>query len=121
MLIKILFTLAVVVLVVAVVRFRQRPAVAPESVAKNSTTNVWVRNFAIGVLVVMLSGAVLLFYLHWREGHQLMQVRIIDSNSGRISEYQVYRKQLGERHFKTQDGRQVSLAETERMEVSLLP
>jgi len=41
--------------------------------------------------------------------------------SGRVSEYEVYRGRLGERSFETVDGRQVRLAETERLEVATSP
>lgn len=123
MITKLLFTLAVIALVVFLVKFRQRPASAPSPapVARKRPDTRLVRTIAIVTLAVMLTGTLVMVYLGWRDSHQLLQVKVIDSRSGRVSEYEVYRGRLGERSFETVDGRQVRLAETERMEVAAAP
>ncbi len=115
MLTKIVFTLAVIGLVILVVRFRGRPARAPAPQKKPGSP--WVKGLALGVVGIMLAGSALTLWLFWRDAHQVMQVRIIDSRSGRVSEYQAYRGSVQEHSFETVDGRQVHLAATERMEV----
>lgn len=117
MLTKILFTLAVIGLVVVVVRFRGRPARTPAPRSEKKVGKPWMKALAISVIVLMLVGTAVIIYLNWRDSHQIMQVQVVDASSGRVSEYQVYRGQLQERRFVTLDGRQVQLAETERLEV----
>ncbi|WP_456404826.1 hypothetical protein [Thiolapillus sp.] len=121
MLTKILFTLAVIGLVIAVVKFRGRPARAPLPRTEKKAGKPWIKALAVSTIILMLVATVVIVYLHWRDSHQVMQVQVIDSRSGRISEYQVYRGQLQERRFVTLDGRQVQLAETERLEVAAAP
>ncbi|WP_456379992.1 hypothetical protein [Thiolapillus sp.] len=125
MLTKILFTLAVIGLVIAVVKFRSRPARAPvRAPAPQPAKKLekrWLKALAISVVVLMLAGTAVIIYLNWRDSHQILQVQVIDSRSGRVSDYQVYRGQLQERRFITLDGRQVQLAETERLEVAATP
>ena len=120
---KLIFTLAVIALVVFLVKFRQRPASAPipAPVSRQKPDTRLIRTIAIATLVVMLTGSLVMVYLSWRDSHQLLQVKVIDSRSGRVSEYEVYRGRLGERSFETVDGRQVRLAETERLEVATTP
>ena len=117
MLTKIVFTLAVIGLVILVVRFRGRPARSPVQAPQKRSRSPWVKGLALSVIGVMIAGSALTLWLFWRDAHQVMQVRVIDSRSGRVSEYQAYRGSLGEHSFETLDGRQVHLAATERMEV----
>ncbi len=121
MLTKILFTLAVIGLVFATVRFRGRPARAPAPPPKKPAGKPWIKALAVSVIVLMLVGTAVIIYLNWRDSHQVLQVQVIDSRSGRVSNYQVYRGELQERRFVTLDGRQVRLAETERLEVAAAP
>ncbi len=121
MLTKILFTLAVIGLVIAMVRFRDRPARTPARHPPKQLGKRWPKVLAISVVMLMLAGTAVIIYLNWRDSHQILQVQVIDSRSGRVSDYQVYRGQLQERRFVTLDGRQVQLAETERLEVAAPP
>jgi heme/copper-type cytochrome/quinol oxidase subunit 2 len=121
MITKLLFTLAVIALVVFLVKFRQRPVPARAVVAPRRPNLRLIRTIAIATVVVMFAAILVTVYLGWRDSHQLLQVRVIDSRSGRVSEYEVYRGHLGERSFETVDGRQVRLAETERLEVATAP
>ena len=121
MLTKILFTLAVIAVVFAMVRFRDRPARRPAPLPVKKTGRPWIKVLAIAVIVLMLAGTAVIIYLNWRDSHQIMQVQVIDSGSGRVSNYKVYRGELQERRFVTVNGRQVQLAETERLEVAAAP
>ena len=121
MLTKILFTLGVVALVIALVRFRDRPARRPDTPKAMPPRLPWVRPLAVAVVAVMLLASVVAVYLQWRDSHQVMQVQVIDSGTGRRSTYRVYRGELQERRFVTLDGRVVQLAETERLEVKVAP
>jgi len=121
MLTKILFTLAVIGLVIVMVRFRDRPARATVPRTEKAAGKPWIKALAASVIILMLVATMVFVYLNWRDSHQIMQVQVIDSRSGRVSEYRVYRGQLQERRFITSDGRQVQLAETERLEVAAAP
>lgn len=121
MLTKLIFTLAVIALVVFLVKFRQRPVPAARPPQGKAAGTRLVRTVAIVTLVVMLGGSLVMLYLYWRDSHQLLQVKVIDARSGRVSTYEVYRGRLEERSFETVDGRQVRLAETERLEVVKVP
>ncbi|HIE54384.1 MAG TPA: hypothetical protein EYP90_04250 [Chromatiaceae bacterium] len=121
MLTKIIFTLAVIALVVFLVKFRQRPVPGPQPAKGKASSSRLLRMAGVVTLAVMLGGSLVMIYLYWRDSHQLLRVRVIDSSSGRATTYEVYRGRLEERSFETVDGRQVRLAETERLEVVKVP
>ena len=68
----------------------------------------------------MVAGAAFYLYLDWRGASEIVQVRVIDAGTGKSSEYEVYRGEIEDRSFRTIDGRRVILAETERMETSVI-
>ena len=83
MLTKILFTLAVVVIVGLVFRHKQAPKVAAKEAAEvtNSSKQTAIEAktviYAILGLIVMLSA--LLFVLHWQDEHEIINIRVIDA------------------------------------------
>lgn len=121
MLSKILFTLAVIALVIVSVRFRNRTLRTPALVAEKPLGKPWIKLLAMAVISLMIVVSAVFLYLHWRDSSQIMQVNVIDSSTGRISHYQVYRGDLEESAFETVDGRYVRLAKTERLEVAVQP
>lgn len=122
MLTKILFTLAVVGLVVALVRFRRQRALQmrmpPRIVPSVSSQRLPIGWLATGVVVLMLAAAAVLLYDHWRDGNEVIHVRVVDAGSGHAVEYRAYRGDIDDREFVTVDGVRVRLAETERLETS---
>ena len=114
MLTKLLFTLAVVALVVGLVKVRRRPTPPPRPGRPAARRMAWL---VAGVVVaVMLGGTLLMLWLHWQDRHQVLQVSVIDAATGKVTHYRVRRGDLGERVFVTLDGRRVQLAETDRLE-----
>ena len=77
------------------------------------------RMAAITAVLLMLSGAALFLYQQWRDSTQVVTVRIINANNGRETDYQAYKGDVDGRSFKTVDGRLVTLAESERMELGI--
>lgn len=73
---------------------------------------------ATGAVVLMLTGAGLYLYHQWRDAYQVVEVRVIDTRSGQFAAYQVYKGDIDGRSFTTTDGRRVTLAEVERLEVA---
>jgi hypothetical protein len=121
---KILFTLAVILLVALIWRTRQpvRPVDASPRLInpRRSRRFEAFRYLAVGIVAVLLAASVYLLYDHWRERHEVVVVRVIDASSGRSSDYRVRRGDIGDRRFVTEDGREIVLAETERLETSTL-
>lgn len=72
---------------------------------------------AVGAAVLMLTGAGLYLYHQWRDAYQVVTVRVIDTRSDRVISYQAYKGDIDGRTFITTDGRVVSLAEVERLEI----
>ncbi len=59
-----------------------------------------------------------MFWLQWREANRVYTVRVIDTRSGEVRRYLVHRKGVQGRTFETIDGRRITLADVERMELS---
>ena len=74
-----------------------------------------VRASAYGLLVAMVSGSLLWLYWDWKAGRGVVSVQVINANTGAIVIYQARRADVAGRHFTTLDGRQVVLAEVERL------
>jgi hypothetical protein len=114
---KILLTAAVIAAAVLMLRLRTQRR-APEPEAAPRPRQRLVRWLAAAVVAVMLAAAVLMLYLEWRAGAEVVEVRVIDGRSGQVATYRALRGDIDERSFRTTDGRRVVLAETERLEMS---
>ncbi len=111
---KILFTLAIIGLVLWMVRHRPVPTMERASPAGDGRL---AKRIALTVLAVMVGGALLVGYWRWRHDRQILQVSVIDTTTGRVTLYRVPRNRFGGHSFVTVDGRRVQLAETDRLEV----
>lgn len=72
---------------------------------------------AAGAVLLMLTGAGLYLYHQWSDAYQVVTVRVIDTRSMQVTSYQAYKGDIDGRTFLTTDGRTVSLAEVERLEI----
>ncbi len=70
---------------------------------------------SLATLTLLVSAGV--YTWHWQQDHQIVTVRVINSHSGVMQRYQVYRADLEGRHFRTIDGVDIHLSDAERMEV----
>lgn len=75
------------------------------------------RWLALAAVALMLIGSAIFLYQAWRDMTEVLTVQVIDTRSGGVSEYQVYRSDLEGREFRTLQGRRIILAETERLEI----
>lgn len=118
MLLKILFTLAVILAVALIFRVknpRQKPA--PPQGVKNLTRNgVSSRVVVYSLLGLIVSISILIFALHWSKQHQIINIRVTDSQ-GTIINYQAYRKSIEGRRFTTLDDVKVTLGANDRIEI----
>jgi hypothetical protein len=115
---KILFTIAIIAGVVLLVRFRNRvpPRQAPAPAVPDETAQGfrWLALFAVALI---LAGSAFFIWQTWRDASEVLVLRVIDTRSGQVTEYRAYRSDVEDRVFRTLDGRRISLAETERLEV----
>ena len=65
---------------------------------------------------MVLVGAAL-YYFRWQDDHQLITVRLYSGDQADPASYEVYKYQLAERSFTTVDGRTITVAGSDRMEV----
>lgn len=80
--------------------------------------NLRLIKMAAAILVVlMVLGAGFYLYHQWQDAYQVVTVRVIDSRSGKEVTYQAYKGDVEGRTFLTTQGRQVTLAEVERLEL----
>lgn len=78
----------------------------------HSTTAIVGFIFA-GIVILSTAGVTWLRYQH---ANDVVRVEVVEPASGTRSVYQVRRKDLGEREFRTVDGRQISLGAGDRVE-----
>ncbi|MEE4638259.1 MAG: hypothetical protein V2J42_05935 [Wenzhouxiangella sp.] len=116
-----LITLLVALIVIVVARInrgreqaRARGDTGPadEEPWYQSTTAIVGFIFA-GIVILSTAGVTWLRYQH---ANEVVQVEVVEPSSGTRAVYQVRRKDLGEREFRTVDGREVSLASSDRVE-----
>lgn len=116
---KLLLTSLVIIGAIYALRLRQRrTAVVAAREPVGPVITPMVRWAAIGVIGLMLIGAGAYLYHQWSDSYQVVEVQVVDSRSGKSVSYRAYKGDIAERHFTTTEGRQVNLAEVERMEVS---
>jgi hypothetical protein len=86
--------------------------------AEPKRSNHWKwTGYTLAVLMILGSG--LFLYMQWQDQYRVVTVQVIDSLSGNQTEFRARRMDVGERGFMTLDGREVTVADTERIE--LLP
>ena len=121
MLTKVLLTLLVIVGAALVLRGRMegRPGVRREGARAPARPRppLHLRLLPYGLVLAALSIGAFFYWMEWKEEHRLFTVRVIDTRSGEVRTYPVYRNQVHGRGFETVDGRVVELADVERMEL----
>jgi len=116
---QLLLTAVVILVVFLVVRLRRGPRQAAGQPAPATGRRPSPQALAgWALLAVMVLGASGAFYLQWSEAHEVVTVEVVDGRSGERTRYQVYRKEVGDRSFRTVDGRRVSLGQADRMELT---
>jgi len=123
MLTKILLTTAVIVAVLLYLRTQSPAAAAPQPKEQemDPATLRRARNMATGVILLILIGVgSLVYYFKWVEEHQLVVVRVVNSATDSVATYTVFANKVEGRTFVTKDGRTITLADVERMEVQPL-
>ncbi|MFP4207370.1 MAG: hypothetical protein ACLFSC_01850 [Wenzhouxiangella sp.] len=116
-----LITVLVALIVIIVARAKrageERRASGPAAAADEepwyqSTTAIIGFIFA-GIVIVSSAGVTWMRYQH---ANEVIRIEVVEPASGTRTVYQVRRRDLGEREFRTIDGREVSLASSDRVE-----
>jgi len=116
MITKLLFTFAVIAGVILLVKFRRRVPQQAQAPVQDETAQGfrWLALAAVGLMII---GSAFFIWQTWRDASEVLVLNVVDTRSGKITEYQAYRSDLDGRSFRTLDGRRITLAETERLEV----
>jgi len=116
---KILFTLAVILVVALVFRVKNtpakpgKPAAAPTQNRKGGVSAAMVAYTLLGLVIAI---SALVFVLHWQDQHQVIDIQVTNSQ-GNALKYQAYKKAIEGRRFTTIDGVSVDLADSDRIEI----
>ena len=121
---KILLTALVIAGAVMAIRLRNRnltieaPRTTQSTASSNSTIKTSMLRFAaFGLVGLMLVGVGFFLYSQWQDSYQIVTVHVIDTRTGKEVTYEAYKGDVANRSFMTVSGRQVNLAEVERMEL----
>jgi hypothetical protein len=117
MITKILFTALIILAALTFLRHKNSQSRGPELRRQREEERRGVMMVAVALVSLTLAISAGIYYMHWKEAHHIYNVQIINSHNGEQHTYQAYRDDIGPRSFRTTDGRQINLADTERMEV----
>ena len=119
---KLLITLAVLLSAYGVLRARWRAnriesGAAPGLARPQQSDSSWqtMRLAASLLIAIMAVGSALYLAQRWFEDQEVVQVQVINANTGRITLYESRRGSVEGRQFQTLDGRTIRLADVERM------
>ncbi|MEH6649411.1 MAG: hypothetical protein V7707_05205 [Motiliproteus sp.] len=77
-----------------------------------------VRMLALGLCVSSVLASAIYLGSSWWDDRTLLQVRVVNTHSGTVTDYQAYKGDVQGRAFITIFGQRVSIADTERMEIN---
>ena len=118
MLLKVLFTLAVILAVAVIFRVKNQPqkSSAPKAATDRSGSSVSSRAVIYTLLGLIISISILVFVLHWSDQRRIINIRVTNSQGETIN-YQAYRKTIEGRRFTTLGGIDVTLGASDRVEM----
>jgi len=124
MITKLLLTLSVIGIAWLVIRNRSRrdEISALEQTTRlaapaNPKTSPAPRLAAYALIIFMVLASGVFLYLQWRDEYRIVTVQVINTQTGHSVTYQARRGDVDGRRFQTLDGRVVSVADIERIEM----
>jgi hypothetical protein len=125
MITKLLLTLGVILAAWLVLRNRQKRmtavANAPPLLSQPPPRNPLWKWGASLLVVIMILGSGLFLYAEWQERYRVVTVSVVNTQTGERVDYLAHRMDVDERHFVTLDNIEVSVADTERIEMQSAP
>jgi hypothetical protein len=118
---KLLLTAAVILGAVLLIRARMRRGDAPTDDRGPARTTAWRpgRRLLRGAAYALAGLALLATAVHlvgrWDAGREVLEVQVVNANTGVITRYQALRRDIEGRGFRTLEGQTVRLADVERM------
>jgi hypothetical protein len=113
---KLLLTIVVMLGAYLVVRTRWRAAGRAEAqIASPLVPAGLVRTIAYALLGLMLAGSGWYLFRQWETGNAVVAVEVVNANTGAVTRYEARRRTIEGRGFRTLDGREIRLADVERM------
>ncbi|MBF0271094.1 MAG: hypothetical protein HQL98_03310 [Magnetococcales bacterium] len=76
------------------------------------------RTTALTLVTIVLIWMAWYIYQDWNTAHQVVEVRVIHVQTMQTTVYQAQRNKIQGRTFHTLDGRRITLADVERMEIT---
>lgn len=87
---------------------------------KTETSSLAPKTVAYGLLALLIVTSGVIAFYSWSDANQLVKLRVFNAN-GDLSEYQAYRKNIKGRTFTSIEGVRIQLADTDRLEMLVLP
>lgn len=116
---KLLFTLLIIVGAFWVVKKRSAGVAAQQQAKQDpnafNTSDLRLGAYLFIILMVLASGVML--YYQWRDNYREVTVRVINTQTGESISYRARYGDIEGRSFRTLDGRSVTVAATERIEL----
>jgi hypothetical protein len=115
---KLLLTAAVIFVAYLVIRARIRRSreaaglIAPRPPLIPAAL---IRPLAYGLLAVMLIGSLAYLVRDWDRDREIIPVQVVNANTGEVTRYEVLRGSVDGGRFLTSDGREIRIADIERL------
>jgi len=122
MITKILLTIAIIMGLVMYLRRRSSTGAVNRTASRTPQRQVEPiipRGILYIFIALMLLSSAVIFYYNWQKSYRIITVRVINTQSGHMDEYQVRRGEVDGRKFETINGKVVILADVERMEIDV--
>ncbi len=116
MLTKILITVAVIIIVAIVFRTKTAPTRSPTVEKPDESGTLSVRGVTYALLGILLLIAAGIFIIKFQADNKIITIRVI-SDDGVSTIYQARQKTIKGRRFTTLDNKQVTLGESDRVEM----
>jgi hypothetical protein len=117
---QLLITLLVAAIVLFVARMKRirsvsRDASSDGSDVQRPPSTTALVGYVLAAVMIVTAGT--LTWMGYQERNEILEVVVVDTRNGERVVYSVRRKALGEREFRTIDGRLISLGSADRMEL----
>ena len=124
---KILFIVLIILAMLVYIRYQERKQTAESTTHTpltlstkplTKTSHRLPQITAYTTLVLFLAIGGLFYYLDWKKDHRVMNIRVVNTNTGETGSYLAYRFMIQDRSFVTLDGRTITVSNSERIEMS---